>query len=73
MLDQWQVKPWTQDQYTDIFDGKVCRSKLKALDGTLFFSNEPDERQGPNGKLQIGVNLGVDWLRCYLFIFNIQH
>ena len=72
-LDQWRVKPRTRGQYTDIFDGEICRSKLKAPDGTLFFSNKPVERQGPSGELWIGLNLDVDWLYCYPFTSDIRH
>ncbi|KAG1818070.1 uncharacterized protein BJ212DRAFT_1298920 [Suillus subaureus] len=45
----------------DIFDGDMCHLKLKASDGSLFFSNGPNECQGPDKELHIGVNLGVDW------------
>ncbi|KAG1736838.1 uncharacterized protein EDB91DRAFT_1055457 [Suillus paluster] len=60
-LDGWRSKPRTPGQYTDIFDGNVCRLNLKAPDGTLFFSNSPNELQGPNNELRLGVNLGIDW------------
>lgn len=61
VLDGWCSKPRTVGTYTDIFDGAVCRTKLKSPDGNLFFSNFPHEKNGPNGELRIGVNLGVDW------------
>lgn len=61
LLDSWRSKPHAPNQYTDIFDGSMCRTKLKSPDGSLFFSNLPHERRGPNGELRIGVNLGVDW------------
>jgi hypothetical protein len=61
LLDSWCSKPRAPNQYIDIFDGSMCRTKLKSPDGSLFFSNLPHERRGPNGELQIGVNLGVDW------------
>lgn len=63
-LDEWRVKPCTPGTYVDIFDGDICRSKLKGPDGKLFFSNKVDERHGPNGELRLGVNLGVDWYVC---------
>jgi hypothetical protein len=61
VLDDWRCKPRSPRQYGDIFDGAVCRTKLKGPDGKLFFSNLPNERNGPDGELRIGVNLGVDW------------
>lgn len=60
-LDQWQDKPRIPGKYTDIFDGDICCTKLKGPDGRLFFSNNADERHGPNSELHLGVNLGVDW------------
>ncbi|KIK75155.1 hypothetical protein PAXRUDRAFT_36999 [Paxillus rubicundulus Ve08.2h10] len=60
-LDQWRTKPRSQGQYSDIFDGDVCRTTLKAPDGTIFFSNMANENRGPQGELRIGVNLGIDW------------
>ncbi|KIJ06688.1 hypothetical protein PAXINDRAFT_158658 [Paxillus involutus ATCC 200175] len=59
-LDQWRTKPRARGQYTDIFDGDICRLKLKAPDGSLFFSNLPHEKQGPAGELRIGLNMGLD-------------
>ncbi|KAI0275964.1 hypothetical protein BC826DRAFT_1114245 [Russula brevipes] len=61
LLDEWRFKPRVPGEYQDIFDGAVCRSKLKAPDGSLFFSNLPNEKNGPNGELWIGVNLSIDW------------
>lgn len=61
LLDGWRSKPRAPNQYIDIFDGSVCKTKLKAPDGKLFFSNLPHEKAGPDGELRIGVNLGVDW------------
>ncbi|KAG2141058.1 hypothetical protein DEU56DRAFT_734574 [Suillus clintonianus] len=61
LLDDWRSKPRAPNQYHDIFDGAMCRTKLKAPDGSIFFSNLPHEKSGPNGELRIGVNLGVDW------------
>ncbi|KAG9317974.1 hypothetical protein JVU11DRAFT_30 [Chiua virens] len=60
-LDSWRAKLRVQGQYMDIFDGDICRSKLKAPNGSLFFSNGPNESKGPNGELRIGINLGLDW------------
>ena len=61
LLDGWRIKPRKSGEYSDIFDGDMCRIHLMAPDGSLFFSNLPHERQGPSGELRIGVNLGVDW------------
>ena len=61
LLDEWRKKPRSRGEYTDIFDGNVCRLGLKAPDGNLFFSNLPNKNNGPYGELRIGVNLGVDW------------
>ncbi|KIJ08096.1 hypothetical protein PAXINDRAFT_18738 [Paxillus involutus ATCC 200175] len=61
VLDQWRAKPRVDGEYTDIFDGSMCRTQLKGPDGELFFSNRPHEKSGPDGELRIGVNLGVDW------------
>jgi hypothetical protein len=61
LLDEWRTKPRKEGEYRDIFDGEMCRLKLKAPDGGLFFSNLPHEIIGPRGELRIGVNLGVDW------------
>jgi hypothetical protein len=61
LLDQWREKPRVNGEYTDIFDGEMCRTRLKGPDGKLFFSNLPNERHGPDNELRLGVNLGVDW------------
>lgn len=61
VLDGWRSKTRSIGTYTDIFDGDICRKKLKDPDGHLFFSNGPGNKTGPNGELRIGVNLGVDW------------
>ncbi|KAG2046440.1 hypothetical protein BDR06DRAFT_977476 [Suillus hirtellus] len=34
--------------------------QLQGMDGKIFFSNLPHEKNGPDGELRIGVNLGVD-------------
>ena len=61
LLDRWRTKPSKAEEYTAIFDGRMCRLKLRAPDGSLFFSNQPHEIKGPDNELRIGVNLGVDW------------
>jgi hypothetical protein len=61
MLDAWHSKPRRAGKYTDIFDGDMCRLKLKDPDGKIFFLNFPTEKTGPKGELRIGVNLGLDW------------
>ncbi len=37
LLDEWCKKPRKMGEYTDIFDGNICRNKLQAPDGSLFF------------------------------------
>ena len=59
------MKPCSPGEYGNIFDGSMCCLKLKAPDGTLFFSNLPNKKNGPGGELRIGVNLGVDWYVYY--------
>jgi hypothetical protein len=61
LLDQWHMKPRSPSEYSNIFDGSMCRLKLRVPDGTLFFSNLPSKKNRPCGELRIGVNLGVDW------------
>ena len=61
LLDEWRKKPRKMGEYTDIFDGNICRNRLRAPNGSLFFSNLPHEKNGPHGELRIGVNLGLDW------------
>ncbi|KAL4079714.1 hypothetical protein J3A83DRAFT_4368529 [Scleroderma citrinum] len=61
LLDGWRDKSWVPGEYQDIFDGAMCHEKLKGPDGKLFFFNKPNECQGPNNELRIGVNMGVDW------------
>jgi len=51
LLDEWRIKPRRLGEYTDIFNGDMCRNILKAPDGLLFFSNLPHERAGPKGEL----------------------
>ena len=61
LLDGWRIKPRNSGEYGDIFDSDMCHVHLKAPDGSTFFSNLRHERQGPEGELRIGVNMGVDW------------
>ncbi len=49
----------------------MCHLKLRAPNGTLFFSNLPYEKNGPGGELRIGVNLGVDWYMYYPLWFQL--
>lgn len=66
LLDKWRTKTGNLGEYNNIFDGRMCRLKLRALNKSLFFSNRPYKRNGPNNELRIGVNLGVDWyVLCY--------
>ncbi|KAL4067321.1 hypothetical protein V8B97DRAFT_2025151 [Scleroderma yunnanense] len=60
-LDGWQEKPCKPGTYTDIFDGEISCMKLRGPDGKLFFLNNMNEWHSPDGKLWIGINLGVDW------------
>ena len=69
LLDDWRSKPRNSGEYGDIFDGRVCKLKLSAPDGSLFFSNRPQDISGPDNELRIGVNLGVDW--CVRFFFFV--
>jgi hypothetical protein len=61
LLDEWRTKSRNSGEYGDIFDGRMCRFKLRAPDNSLFFSNHPHESHGPNDELRIGLNMGVDW------------
>jgi hypothetical protein len=61
LLNEWRKKPCKREDYIDIFDSDVCHNKLHTLDRSLFFLNLPHEKNGPHGKLRIGVNLGLDW------------
>ena len=61
LLDEWRKRPMNIGKYGNIFDGEVCRVKLRAPNGTPFFSNLPHKKNGPQGELRIGVNLRVDW------------
>ncbi|KAG1758068.1 hypothetical protein EDD22DRAFT_957259 [Suillus occidentalis] len=54
VLDDWRCKPRSPGQYSDIFDGEVCRTKLKGPNGKPLFSNLPHEKNGPDGELWIG-------------------
>ena len=66
LLDAWCTKPHKTGEYSNIFDGNMCQLKLKAPDGSLFFSNNLHEIKGPNNELWIGVNLGIDWYVLYI-------
>ncbi|KAJ3536169.1 hypothetical protein NMY22_g6153 [Coprinellus aureogranulatus] len=59
-MDKWRGKPRYAGHYRDIFDGAVTKS-LPAPDGSLFFKNGVEDRQGPDGELRIGLTLGLDW------------
>ena len=72
LLDEWRNKPRKSGEYGDIFDGRMCRLKLRAPDGSLFFSNRPYESLGPNNELRIGVNLGVDWYVPSLVSYDVN-
>jgi hypothetical protein len=58
-------------EYKDIFDGNICHSRLRALDGSLFFLNLPHKKNRPYGKLRIGINLGLNWYICQAFLLYI--
>jgi len=60
LMDQWRTIERRPGYYQDIFDGQICKT-LKAHDGSPFFSNGPDERNGPNDELRLGLLLGADW------------
>ncbi|KIO00975.1 hypothetical protein M404DRAFT_29181 [Pisolithus tinctorius Marx 270] len=60
-LDEWCTRTRSPGVYMDIFDGAICRAKLKAPDSSLFFANGPQDQHGPSDELQISVNLGIDW------------
>ncbi|KIJ15283.1 hypothetical protein PAXINDRAFT_11822 [Paxillus involutus ATCC 200175] len=72
VLDEWQTKVQKPGEYIDIFDGDICRTRLKGPNGKLFFSNKDNEKQGPNGELCIGVNLGIDWF-SYIRVTSRRH
>jgi hypothetical protein len=69
LLDEWCQTPQNLGDYSNIFDRKVCWLDLKASNGSLFFSNLPHQKNGPEGELRIRVNLGVDW---YVYLIS-QH
>ena len=73
LLDSWRTKACKSGEYGDIFNGNKCRKRLKAPDGTIFFSNLPHEKQGPDEELRIGVNLGVDWHIVLFSLFVLTH
>ena len=51
LLNEWRTKPHNSGVYGDIFNGRMCRLKLRALDNSLFFSNSLHKNHGPNNKL----------------------
>ncbi|KAF8839064.1 hypothetical protein BDN67DRAFT_1012600 [Paxillus ammoniavirescens] len=59
--DPFMVEETFHSDDHDLSDTPPHLLTLKGPDGKLFFSNLPNEKNGPNGKLHIGVNLGVDW------------
>ncbi|KAL4071542.1 hypothetical protein V8B97DRAFT_2023703 [Scleroderma yunnanense] len=59
-LDAWHTCLCTPSHYSDIFDGDICQTKLKAPDGSLFFANSPQDSCRLNGELQISITLGID-------------
>jgi hypothetical protein len=67
-LDEWHKKPRKMGEYTVIFDGNICHNRLRAPDGSLFFSNLPHENNRPHDELRIGVNLGLNWYICCTLI-----
>ena len=73
LLDEWHTKPRNSGEYGDIFDGRMCHLKLRALDNSLFFSNHPHKSHGPNNELQIGVNMGVDWYMPHLASYDLNN
>ena len=73
LLDEWRTRPRKSGEYGDIFDGRMCRLKLKAPNGSLFFSNRPHKRNGPDNELRIGVNMGVDWYVPYPALYDLNN
>lgn len=65
-LDNWHNKPYTSGEYNNIFDGKMYQVKLKAPDSSLFFFNHFHEKNGPNKKPWISVNLDLDWFLLHI-------
>ena len=68
ILDLWCHKDHTDSVYSDIFDGNICHRHLKAPDSWHFFCNLPHEKNGPNGKLHIGVNLGMYIINFWAYL-----
>ena len=73
LLDEWHTKPCNSGVYSDIFDGRMCRLKLRAPNHSLFFSNSPHENHGPDNELRIGVNMGVDWYVPRLASYDLNN
>ena len=57
-MDAWQSKSRTSGVYSDFFDGAISHD-LPHPDGSSFFKHNLHEL--PDGKLAIGLSLGVDW------------
>lgn len=57
-LDSWRLKNRVDGVYSDQFDGRICQ-ELPGHDGRPFF--RPDLKKMPDGKLRVGITLGVDW------------
>jgi len=64
-LDAWRRKDRVPGEYTDIFDGNVCK-ELPGYDGKPFFL--PDQKEVEDGELRVGVSLGVDWCVVLLLL-----
>ena len=60
LLNNWHFKLCNSEEYSDIFDGQMCYLKLRVPNGSFFFSNLSHKSHGPNNKLLIGVNLGLN-------------
>jgi hypothetical protein len=63
LLDEWRRldRRTCGECLQDMFDGHVTHSILDP-DGRLFFffRNEPQDQNGPNNELRIGLTLGAD-------------
>ncbi|KAJ2933395.1 hypothetical protein H1R20_g3689, partial [Candolleomyces eurysporus] len=59
-MDRWRSVARYPGCYTDIFDGAVPRQS-QAPDGSLFFQNNAEDSNGPNGELRIGFKTRTDY------------
>jgi hypothetical protein len=66
LLDAWRKKPRKTGEYIDIFDGNICRNRLRAPDGSLFFSNLSHENHGPMPSSGLVSILG--WIGTYVLL-----